>query len=75
MEKYRLRTVSTYFQRARGKAPCTYINKVPSLQVADRLYFRLYQSKVKWGTSMRRFGRGKYDHGLVSAISDNELQR
>ncbi len=76
LEKYRLRAVCTYFKPARSKAPCTYINKVSSLAPSqiDYIFISIASSssvrpcKVKWGPSMRRFGRGKYDHGLVSAV-------
>ena len=76
MEKHRLRAVSTYFQPAGRRAPCTYINKTPTLApsqidyviVSERWSSSIRSCKVKWEPSIRRFGRGKYDHGLVAAV-------
>ncbi len=76
MEKYRLRAVSTFFQPARGRSPCTYINKVPSLAPSRIDYIIVSElwststrsSKVRWCPSIRRVGRAKYDHGLAAAV-------
>ncbi len=81
MEKYCLRGVSTFFQPARDRAPCSYINKVPSLApsqvdyiiVSERGRHHHGSSKVRWGPSIRRFGRGKYDQGLAADVFQHRL--
>ena len=67
-----LRCVSTYFKPRKNHSNATYMNiqqdKPPSqidhILVSRRWASSVRSCKVKWGISMKAYGR-KYDHGLV----------
>ena len=73
MRRHKLYAISTFFQPSRKKNNATYIprdkNYAPSqidyVLVSNRWATAFRDCKVKWGLSIKRWGR-IYDHGVIS---------
>ena len=73
MRRQNLCAVSTMFQPPRGKSNATFLPRDPQYKptqldyviVSSRWATGISDSKVRWGPSIKRWGR-RYDHGLIS---------
>ena len=81
MRRRRLTAISTFFQPKKGKTNATYLARDPQYSpsqidyvlVSSRWATSVYDSKVKWGITCKRWGR-HYDHGLVSCLMASRLK-
>ena len=81
MRRSNLCATSTMFQPARGKSNATFLPRDPQynpsqidyILISSRWATGAKDSKVRWGPSIKRWGR-LYDHGLVSLIFTSKIK-